>query len=63
MQFEYDKDGVHGIANLKSILSIVAAGVRQGEEIEICCEGPDEKEALASAVQAILSGLGEEPGA
>ena len=42
-----------------ALLSIVAAGVRQGQEIEITCEGKDEKEALRAAVQAVESGLGE----
>lgn len=59
IQFSYDKDGMHGTVNLKSILSIVAAGIRQGEEIEICCNGEDEQEALAAAVEAVKSGLGE----
>lgn len=60
IQFAYEKNDVKGIVNLKSLLSIVAAGVRQGQEIEITCEGEDEKEALLAAVSAIESGLGEE---
>ncbi|MDD7739840.1 MAG: HPr family phosphocarrier protein [Fusicatenibacter sp.] len=59
VQFAYENNGVHGTANLKSILSIVAAGIAQGEEIEICCSGEDEEEALASVVEAVESGLGE----
>ena len=59
VQFQYEKNNVKGTANLKSLLSIVAAGVRQGQEIEITCEGKDEKEALRAAVQAVESGLGE----
>jgi len=47
--------------NLKSILSIVAAGIRQGDIIEICSSGEDEEEALQAAVAAIKSGLGETP--
>lgn len=59
LQFTYKKNNVKGIVNLKSILNIVAAGVVQGQEIEITSEGPDEKEALAAAVEAVEKGLGE----
>ena len=59
VQFQYEKNNVKGTVNLKSLLSIGAAGVRQGQEIEITCEGKDEKEALRAAVQAVESGLGE----
>lgn len=59
VQFQYEKNNVKGTVNLKSLLSIVADGVRQGQEIEITCEGKDEKEALRAAVQAVESGLGE----
>ena len=55
--------GLHllNAVNLKSILSIVAAGIKQGETIEICSSGEDEEEALRAAVAAIKSGLGETP--
>jgi phosphocarrier protein len=33
-------------ANAKSVLSVLAAGVRCGDEIRICCDGADEEEAL-----------------
>lgn len=59
VQFEYDSNGKHGIVNLKSLLSILAAGVRQGQEIEICCTGEDEEEALAAVVKVVENGLGE----
>lgn len=59
VQFQYEKNNVKGTVNLKSLLSIVAGGVRQGQEIEITCEGKNEKEALRAAVQAVESGLGE----
>lgn len=59
VQFAYEKNNFTGVVNLKSILNIVAAGVIQGQEIEITSEGPDEKEALAAAAAAIESGLGE----
>lgn len=59
LQFEYEKNDIKGVVNLKSILNIVAAGIRQGQEITITSQGEEEKEALAAAVAAIQSGLGE----
>lgn len=59
IEFQYEKNGIQGTANLKSILSILASGVRQGQEIEICCEGSDEEEALKKVIQTIEDGLGE----
>ena len=32
MSFTYENNGMQGTVNLKSILSIVAAGIRQGDE-------------------------------
>ena len=46
-------------ANAKSVLSVLGACVKCGEEIEIICEGEDEEEALKNLVGAIESGLGE----
>lgn len=46
-------------ANAKSVLSVLGACVKCGDEIEINCEGPDEAEALSDLVAAIESGLGE----
>ena len=46
-------------ANAKSVLSVLGACVKCGDEIEVVCEGEDEQEALESLVQAIESGLGE----
>lgn len=46
-------------ANAKSVLSVLGACVKSGDEIELFCDGPDEKEALTSLVSAIESGLGE----
>ena len=45
--------------NAKSLLNIIAACIKCGSEIELVCDGPDENEALAEAVQMIESGLGE----
>ena len=46
-------------ANAKSVLSVLGACVKSGDEIELFWDGPDENEALASLVAAIESGLGE----
>lgn len=59
IQFEYEKNDMKGTANVKSILSIVAAGICQNQEIVLTCEGKDEKEALAAVVHIIEKGLGE----
>ncbi len=48
-----------GIANAKSVLSVLGACVKCGDEIELVCEGADEKEALEALVKAIEGGLGE----
>lgn len=53
--FKY-KDNV---ANAKSVLSVLGACVKCGDEIEFSCEGEDEDEALKSLIAAIESGLGE----
>lgn len=47
-------------ANAKSVLSVLAACVKCGDEIEIVCAGPDEEEALNALVGAIEDGLGEQ---
>lgn len=46
-------------ANAKSVLSVLGACVKCGDEIELVCEGEDEAEALAALVGAVKSGLGE----
>lgn len=46
-------------ANGKSLMALVAACIKCGDEVEIRCDGADENEALAAAVAAIESGLGE----
>lgn len=45
--------------NGKSLLNIIGAGIKCNSEIEIVCEGADEAEALATAIEMIESGLGE----
>lgn len=47
------------IANAKSVLSVLGACIKSGDEITLICEGVDEKEALDKLVAYIESGLGE----
>ena len=44
-------------ANAKSVLSVLGACVKQGDEIEIVCQGADEEEALDALCKAVESGL------
>ena len=46
-------------ANAKSVLSVLGACIKCGDELELRCEGDDENEALAAMVAAIEGGLGE----
>jgi phosphocarrier protein HPr len=43
----------------KSVLNVMAAGIKMGTEITLTCTGPDEQEAMDALTQAIESGLGE----
>jgi phosphocarrier protein len=45
--------------NGKSLMNIIAACIKCGSEVEICCDGADENEALKTAVELVESGLGE----
>ena len=45
------------VANAKSVLSVLGAGVKPGYELEITCEGMDEQEALNAIVELFESGL------
>lgn len=46
-------------ANAKSVLSVLGACVKCGDEIEFTCEGEDEEAALTALVKCVESGLGE----
>ena len=52
IKFEYGNT----TANAKSVLSVLGACV---DEIELICEGVDEKEALDAITELINGGLGE----
>lgn len=47
------------IFNAKSVLSVLGAGVKSGDEMEVICEGKDEAEALNAIIKIIENGLGE----
>lgn len=46
-------------ANAKSVLSVLGAGVKCGDCIELVCDGEDEEEALATLCALIRNGLKE----
>lgn len=46
-------------ANAKSLLSVLGACIKHGDEIELFCDGEDEREALETMVKIIEEGLGE----
>lgn len=46
-------------ANAKSVLSVLGACIKSGDEIELICEGEDEEAALEFLVKLIDEGFGE----
>ena len=48
-----------GTANAKSVLSVLGACIKCGDEIELICDGTDEQEAMKALADAIRGGLGE----
>ena len=48
-----------GTANAKSVLSVLGACVKRGDEIELECDGTDEEEELSALGSVIEDGLGE----
>jgi len=59
VKYRSDIKIIHGgnEINGKSIMNIMAAGLKYGNEIEIICTGEDEKEMLKEAVNLIENGL------
>ena len=47
------------LANAKSVLSVLGAGVKCGDEIELICEGEDEVAAMETIKALIEGGLSE----
>ncbi len=43
----------------KSVLNVMAAGIKCGTEINLICDGEDEGTAMKTMTEAIESGLGE----
>ena len=43
----------------KSVLNVMASGIRCGDEITVHCDGPDEKEAIEAVCNLIETGLKE----
>ena len=50
---------MNSTANAISVLSVLGACVKSGDEITFICEGPDEEQALRDMVALVESGLGE----
>ena len=49
----------HTSANAKSVLGVLGACIKMGDEIELVCEGIDEEEALKTMIKIVEEGLGE----
>ncbi len=45
------------IVNAKSLLAVLGASIRFGDEVEFSCDGEDEKEALSAMTGLIKEGL------
>ena len=56
-KISFDYDG--GNANAKSVLSVLGACVKCGDEINLICDGEDEEEAMKALLEAIEGGLQE----
>ena len=46
-------------ANAKSVLSVLGACIKEGDEIEFSCRGKDEEAALAAMIALAEDGFGE----
>ncbi len=46
-------------ANAKSVLSVLGACIKSGDEITIACDGDDEQAALEEMIRVVDDGLGE----
>lgn len=52
-------DGDGKAVNAKSLMKVIALGVKHGHQLQFTAEGPDAPQALESIGNAIASGLGE----
>jgi len=55
VNLQFDTVTVNG----KSVLGVLGACIKNGDEITVICDGEDEEEALKVVIGAIESGLGE----
>lgn len=49
----------NSISNAKSVLSVLGACIKCGDEIELICDGEDEEKALSAMIRIVEDGLGE----
>jgi len=47
------------VSNAKSVLSVLGACIKCGDEIEFICDGKDEETALSAMLRIVDDGLGE----
>ena len=47
------------VSNAKSVLSVLGACVKSGDEIEMICEGEDEEAALKAVVDVLTNGFSD----
>ena len=55
----FDYRNASANANAKSVLSVLGACVKFGDEITLICEGEDENEAIEALTSYVEEGLGE----
>ena len=53
------RSGQGTVSNAKSVLSVLGAQVRSGDEIVLICDGPDEELAADRMAAVVEEGLGE----
>ena len=54
----YEKNEMHCTSNLRSMLSVLSAGIREYQEIQIECYGPDEEETMKKLLLELQKGIG-----
>lgn len=47
------------VSNAKSVLSVLGACIKCGDELEFICDGKGEEEALSAMLRVVEDGLGE----
>ena len=46
-------------ADAASMIAIMVSAIQTGDEVEVCADGTDEREAVAALVQLLADGCGE----